>query len=271
MKYLCEWSGVSRSGFYSWVNRPTSARDQGDIDLSAQIKQIHSDSKGIYGSPRVHEMLQQQGICVSRKRVARLMREMGLKGRVVTVTKRQPALKEFSASGENMRLKASKVTGPNQQWVADVTYIRVKKRWRYLAVVMDVYSRRILGWSLGRRRTVRLTLQALTRALKGRNPCKSMIFHTDRGIEYRGIRFQERLRLLGIQASVNRPGTCTDNAHMESFFHSLKGELIRGNVYETDQQLRGTLRWYINYFYNRVRLHSGIDYWTPEAYDLSPR
>ena len=182
MKYLCEQLGVSRSGFYSWANRSVSERDLEDIDLSEQIQQVHRDCKGIYGSPRIHETLQQQGILVSRKRVARLMREMGLKGRVVTVTKRQPALKEFSASGQNMRLKAPEVTGPNQQWVADITYIRVKKRWRYLAVVMDVYSRRILGWSLGRRRTVGLTLQALTRALKGRLPCKRMIFHTDRGI-----------------------------------------------------------------------------------------
>jgi len=260
---------VSRSGFYSWLSRSTSARAQQDIDLAKQVKQTHIDSQGIYGSPRVHESMQQEGIRVSKKRVARLMREMGLKGRVMTVTKRQPSLKEFKAAGKNIRLDAPEVTGPNQQWVSDVTYIRVKKRWRYLAVVMDLYSRRILGWSLGRRRTVGLTLQALTRALKGRTPCKNMIFHTDRGIEYRGFKFQERLELLGIRASVNRPRCCTDNAHMESFFHSLKGEVIRGNVFSNDQELRGKLRWYINHFYNRVRLHSGIDYWTPEAYDLS--
>jgi len=210
------------------MNRSESARDQEDRMLSHKIERVHSQSRGIYGSPRIHEKLRQQAIFVGKKRVARLMQESGLRGRVVTVTKRQPGLKRFKDSGENLRIDAPEITGKNQLWVADVTYIRVKRRWRYLAVVMDVYSRRILGWSLGRTRSVNLTLRALQYATKGRVIAPNMIFHSDRGIEYRGFRFQEKLTELGIQASVNRPGRCTDNAHMESFIHSLKGELIRG-------------------------------------------
>lgn len=178
-----------------------------------------------------------------------------------------PGLKYFKAAGENLRRQAPKVTGPNQQWVADVTYIKVRGRWFYLAAVMDVYSRRILGWSLDTTRTTALTLSALRYALKGRRPERDMIFHTDRGIEFAAFRFRNALRNRGIRASFNRPGYCTDNAHMESFFHSMKVELIRGRTFNCEQELRFSLNSYINQFYNHKRLHSGIGYHSPAEYE----
>ena len=264
--YLCAWLNVSRSGFYDWSKRGESRRSVEDRRLARRIKIIHKESRGIYGSPRVYKSLRRKGIRVGKKRVERLMRSLGLQGRVVQVTRR-PGLKYFKAAGENLRLQATEVTGLNQQWVADVTYIKVQRRWFYLAAVMDVYSRRILGWSLNTTRTTALTLSALRYALKGRIPEKDMIFHTDRGIEFAAFRFRDKLQKHGIRASINRPGHCTDNAHMESFFHSMKVESIRGRKFENERELRSTLNNYINQFYNHKRLHSGIGYYPPAEYE----
>ncbi len=261
------WLKVSRSGFYDWLKRGVSTRAVEDQKLTQCIRAIYTDSRGTYGSPRVHQTLRRQGKRVGKKRVERLMQALGLQGRVVKVTKRQPGFKYFKAEGENLKLHAPKVTGLNQQWVADVTYLKVKGRWFYLAAVMDVYSRRILGWSLDKTRTTDLTLTALRYALKGRCPKKDMIFHTDRGIEFAAFRFRDALRDYGIRASLNRPGHCTDNAHMESFFHSMKAELIRGRKFQNEKELRNSLNSYINQFYNHKRLHSGIGYYPPAEYE----
>lgn len=212
-------------------------------------------------------MLVKQGVSVGRKRVERLMKEAGLKGRVVRVTRRQPGLKRFKTKGKNILREMSKPTGINQVWVADVTYLKVNGRWQYLATVMDLYSRRILGWSLSSTRTMVLTRAAMTYALKKRGYPKGVLFHTDRGIEYTGGDFQNLLKKYGFKHSVNRPGHCTDNAFMESFFHSLKAELIRGTIYRKAKELRRALSVYINHFYNTVRLHSGLDYLAPIEYE----
>lgn len=238
-----------------------------DRQLSRQIRVIHSDSRGTYGSPRVYQALKKQGINVGEKRVERLMRALAIQGRVVEVTRRQPGLKRFKAAGDNLRLDAPEVTGPNQQWVADITYLKLHGVWLYLAVVMDVYSRRILGWSLGKNRTTDLTLAALGYAIKGRDLTGVKLFHTDRGIEYTAFRFRDELKKYGFQPSFNRPGMCTDNAHMESFFHTLKAELIRGRVFRSENELRYALNSYINQFYNHKRLHSGIGYHAPVEYE----
>ena len=264
---MCKWFKVSRSGFYAWHNRDASQRAREDRELSVLIAQIHQDSHGTYGSPRVFEALKKQGINTAEKRVERLMREMGLVGRVYTVTYRKPGLRRFKEAGENLRLDAPEVTEPNQQWVADVTYLKLNGIWLYLAVVMDVYSRRILGWSLARHRTTDLTLTALGYALKERQVAPGCLFHTDRGIEYTAHRFKEAIMEKGFSPSFNRPGFCTDNAHMESFFHSMKGELIRGRVFRSEKELRYALNQYINHFYNHKRLHSGIGYHAPAEYE----
>ncbi len=244
-----------------------SRRKESDHQLLTLIKRIYTSSCGRYGSPRVHKALEKQGVYVGRKRVERLMREANLQGRVARVTFRQVGRKQFNNKGSNLLLARAKPTGINQVWVADVTYLKVRGQWQYLATVMDQYSRRIIGWSLSMTRTTQLTRDALGYALKKRGYPKGIIFHTDRGIEFTGFMFQSLLSKYDFKHSVNRPGCCTDNAFMESFYHSLKGELIRGSVFTCVNQLRKALRAYINKFYNGVRLHSGIDYLSPVEYE----
>jgi putative transposase len=265
--FLCDWLDVTRSGFYAWEKCAASKRYHEDQKLLKRITQLYWQSRGRYGSPRIFKKLLQQGVNVGRKRVERLMREAGLKGRVVRVTRRQPGLKRFKAKGENLLRKMSKPTAINQVWVADVTYLKVNGRWQYLATVMDLYSRRIIGWSLPSTRTTELTRAAMKYALKKRGYPKGILFHTDRGIEYTGGEFQKMLAENDFKHSLNRPGHCTDNAFMESCFHSLKAELIRGTIYRKATELRRALSTYINQFYNTVRLHSGLDYESPIEYE----
>lgn len=249
------------------MKRKPSDRAREDIALSEKICTIHARSRHTYGSPRVHRSLKQTGENVGEKRVARLMRENGLKGRVVTVTRRAPRLRRFQQAGENLRLSAPVPAGSNEQWVADLTYIKVGKQYYHLITIMDVYSRRILGWSLCDNRTVDDVLPLLRRVINKRKPSPGLIFHTDRGIEFMAYAIQAELAKHGLRRSYNRLGYCTDNAHMESFYHSLKGELIRGRTFGSDKALRLALSSYIDGFYNRSRLHSGIGYVSPINYE----
>ena len=242
-------------------------RDRENVLLLDQIRAVHEASRSTYGSPRVHQQLRQQGLTVCKHRIARLMRENNLKGRVVTVTQRRPALRRFQQEGENLRLKELQPGMCNEQWVADLTYIRIGQDFRHLITIMDVYSRRILGWSLTRQRTAEDVLVLLRRVIEKRRPSPGLIFHTDRGIEFMAYAIQEELARHGLRKSYNRLGHCTDNAHMESFYHTLKGELIRGRSFKTEQTLRNALGSYINQFYNRTRLHSGIGYQSPIHYE----
>lgn len=197
----------------------------------------------------------------------RLMREAALVGRAATLYRRIPGIEKFYARHRNLRLAADAPTAPDQQWVADLTYIRVAREWCYLATVMDRYSRRVIGWSLGEHKTAELTLRALNQALKGRTPRAGMIFHSDRGSEYGAHLLQRALQRHGIRCSMNRPGQCTDNGHMESFFHSMKAELVHGVHFRSERELRRALAGYINHFYNRNRLHSSLNDRTPVEYE----
>lgn len=264
---MCDWLKVSRSGYYAWLKRVTSLHSIEDEKLGAKIIQIHQQSRGTYGSPRVHEALKKQGIAIGRKRVERLMQARGLQGRVVKVTRRQPGLKRFIARGENLRLNQPKPTNINRVWVADITYIKVRDTYKYLSVIMDLYSRRILSWSLTKTRTTEDTSKILKRAIRERQPDEGLIFHTDRGIEFTGKGFRNVLTKHKLLPSVNRLGVCTDNGHMESYFHSLKAELIRGRKFNSMKELRYALNSYINHFYNKKRLHSGIGYCSPIEYE----
>ncbi len=259
---------VSRSGYYAWCHRPQSSHAFDDHVLSRKIAVIHRDSREAYGSPRVHEALKRQGICVGKKRVERLMQRLNIQGRVVKVTRRQPGLKRFKQRGENLRLDIPEPDNVNQTWVADITYIKVKNTYKFLSVIMDLYSRRILSWSLTHTRTTADTAKILRRAIRVRKPSKGLIFHTDRGIEFTGKGFRKVLEKHGLQPSVNRLGMCTDNGHMESYFHTLKAELIRGRTFNTMKELRVALNSYINHFYNKKRLHSGIAYYSPVEYEM---
>lgn len=235
--------------------------------MAQKIIEIHAASRGTYGSPRVHRSLQNQGVGVGAKRVARLMRTTGIQGRVVTVTRRAPKLRRFQQAGENLRLNEASPSQCNQQWVADLTYIKVGSQYQYLITIMDVFSRRILGWSLSKSRTVDDVLPVLRRVIARRRPSPGLIFHTDRGIEFMAYAIQDELEKHGLRKSYNRLGYCTDNAHMESFYHSLKGELVRGRKFSSESALRSALSWYIDGFYNRTRLHSGIEYTSPILYE----
>ena len=267
VKFLCAFLGVSRSGYYDWRKRADSNRLLEDAELKDIIRKIYDDAEEVYGSPRVFKSLKKQGIAIGRKRVERLMREMKLSGRVVKVTRRMPGLKRFLATGENLRLGVDAPTGIDQVWVADITYLKVGNRWMYLSVIMDLYSRKVMAWTLDKQRTAEVTKRTLQYALRKRRPPSGLIFHTDRGIEYKGKVFQKVLKERGIKHSLNRLGYCTDNAHMESFFHSMKAELIRGRRYSIESELRYDLVRYINQFYNNKRLHSGIEYNSPVEYE----
>jgi transposase InsO family protein len=193
------------------------------------------------------------------------MREAGLRARATKLYRRLPGLHGFFTSIPNRQLDRL-ATAPDQVWVGDITYLKVAGTWRYLAVVMDRYSRRILGWSLGTTRDTRLTLAALNRAVFHRRPRPGVIFHSDRGIEYAAHVFRNRLAALGFVQSMNRPREITDNAHMESFFHSMKSDVVHGVRFVDETQLVRAIRSYIPY-YNSVRLHSGIGYSSPVAYE----
>ncbi len=266
---LCAFYGVSRSGFYAWRYRPENRWVKQNHWLLGEIVRVWHSSRKIYGSPRVLQGLQKDGIHVCKHRVERLMRDNGMTGRVVRVTRRQPGLKRFLVGAPNRLREAGKPTAPNQQWAGDLTYLKVGGQWRYLAVVLDLYSRKVLAWALGKQRPAELTSWVLQYAIAKRRPKPGLIFHSDRGIEYRAFEYQAQLGEHSIVPSMNRPGHCTDNAFVESFFHTLKAEFFRGSTFRATEELRRGIASYIDQFYNRQRLHSGIGYLSPEQFEKS--
>ena len=267
MAFLCKRYRVSRSGFYAWQQRKPSARQQGDTALKTAIKRIYEQLRGVYGSPRVHRQLKREGIRCSAKRVARLMAELGLRGKAGVVGRSKAGVFRFFQKTANLRLHQPTPTALNKVWVGDVTYLRVGKQWRYLATVMDLFSRRIVGWTISRSRTVKVTLRALKRAILARHPQPGLVFHSDRGIEYSAYDFQAYLCEHRIVPSMNRPRTCQDNAHMESFFRSLKTECVQRRIFATDAQLIAQIGSYIDRFYNTKRLHSSLGYHSPVEFE----
>jgi len=265
MRRLCALYGVTRAGYYAWRTRGESARRGQDREVLRQIRAVFEGSRATYGSPRIRWALRAAGTRVSRRRVERLMREAGLRARAARLYRAIPGLHAFFTSVPNRQL-ARVATGPDQVWVGDITYLTVGAAWRYLAVVMDRYSRRIVGWSMGRHRDAQLTLAALNHAVYHRRPRPGLIFHTDRGIEYAAYAFRGRLATLGFVQSMNRPREVTDNAHMESFFHSMKTDVVHGVSLASQDEVGRLLRSYIPY-YNRVRLHSGLGYRSPVDYE----
>jgi putative transposase len=265
MKALCARYGVSRAGYYAWRRRESSRHDREDARLSVRVRAIFQASAGTYGSPRIHAAVQQAGWRVGRKRVARLMRESGLKARAARLHRRMPGTRRFFNDIPNCVLNL-KTTAPDQVWVGDVTYLRSAGRWRYLAVVMDRHSRRVLGWTLGRRRDLPLTRAALHRALLRRQPAPGLIFHSDRGVEYSAYAYRTRLAALGIVQSMKRPREIGDNAFIESFFHSMKDDAIHGHVFDNDHALRTAVCHYIRR-YNHTRMHSSLGYRSPIDYE----
>ncbi|TDU25921.1 transposase InsO family protein [Panacagrimonas perspica] len=256
MTYLCRRYTVTRAAFYAWCRRGKSAHSQRDEILLKRIREVFKASDQTYGSPRIHDELKATGEKVSEKRIARLMRDAKLVARSARIYRRAKGVKQFFAQIPNLVLDLQ-TTALDQIWVGDITYLRVGNRWRYLAVVMDRHSRRIIGWSFGRQRGHQLTLDALDQAVHVRRPAAGLIFHSDRGIEYTQAAYRARLATCGIVQSTKRPTGFGDNAFIESFFHSMKSDVIHGHRFLDDSTLLRTVNRYI-WRYNGWRRHSSI-------------
>ncbi len=262
---MCRIYGVTRAGFYAWCRRPPSARTERDAHLLDRIRTIFAAHRRRYGSPRVHGALRALGERVAAKRVARLMREHRLRAEIADRYRSRVGVKAFFTRIPNRQLEVL-ADAPDRVWIGDVTYLRVGDQWRYLAVVLDKHSRRVLSWALRRRRDVGLTLRALRQAIHRRRPRPGLIFHSDRGIEYAAEPYRDQLASVGCVQSMNRPKSMNDNAHMESFFHTLKSELHRRLHVDTDHRLRQVLRRYFDY-YNERRGHTSLNHHAPATFE----
>ena len=264
---MCSVFQVSRSGYYAWNKRPESKRSRENRELSLEIAVIHRESKGIYGSPKVHGELHRRGKRYGKNRVSRLMRKDGLyaktqrKFRVTTDSNhKQPV-------APNLLNREFNQTRPNQAWACDITYIWTAEGWLYLATVMDLFSRNIVGWSMAERMTRQLAMDALTLATKRRNPPRGLLHHSDRGSQYASDDYQALLSKHDMICSMSRAGNCWDNAPAESFFSTLKRELVFHNSYQSRAEARQSIFDYIERFYNRRRIHASLGYLTPSEYE----
>lgn len=254
---------VSRSAFYAWRKQPLR-RQRTDAELAVHIKGIHRDSRGTYGSPRITAALRREGIYVNRKKVARVMREHGIRGiphrrfRGTTTDSNHDEAVAPELLGRDFV-----TTEPNQVWVGDITYLCVGASWAYLAVLVDLFSRRVVGWALDSHMRTDLVSAALKQALVVRQPAPGLIHHSDRGVQYASDAYRARLAQAGIVQSMSRKGNCWDNAVSESFFGTLKQELVKGASWQTLTEARTAVGHYIHVFYNHERLHSTIGYRSP--------
>ena len=264
---MCEMLEVSPSGYYAWRGRPPSKREMANQELTAEIKKAFEASGEVYGSPRIYQVMRKLGLICSENRVARLMRRAGLcakqSRRYKTTTKRNKAHR----AAPNRLKRDFRADRADQKWLADITYIPTAEGWLYLAVILDLFSRRIVGWAMSDRMKVELTLRALRMAIHQRRPGPGLIHHSDQGSQYTDGRYQEVLKAHGIQPSMNGVGSWYDNAPMESFFGTLKSERVQQCVYRTLHVASPDVFYYIEGFYNRNRLHSSLDYLSPEAYE----
>lgn len=264
---MCQFLKVSRSGYYEWIMRGESPRKKKDRELAEKIRMSFEQSKGRYGSPRIYEELRDQGIRCSRKRVARLMREMDLEARHKRKFKATTNSKHDHPVAPNLLNRQFQTDAPNQVWVADITYIRTFEGWLYLAAVMDLYSRKIVGWAMSERMTADLAISALKMAIKRRNPRKEIMHHSDRGVQYASKPYQKVLKKNGFIVSMSRKGNCWDNAPMESFFSTLKTECIHDKTYLARILAKREIFEYIEIDYNRKRRHSSIGSMIPENFE----
>lgn len=258
---------VSRSGYYAWRVRPESQRAKTDRELLKRIQQIHSDSDGVYGAAKITVELNEQGCPCGRHKVARLMRIAGLKGCPKTTFKVTTQCDPKHEVADNLLQQNFTAKEMNQLWASDITYIKTRQGWLYLAVVLDLYSRRIVGWSMSRRITRHLAISALNMAVDQRLPDKQLIHHSDRGSQYTSDDFRDELEKHNIECSMSGTGNCYDNAVVESFFGLLKRERVNRRYYQTRDDAKQDIFDYIECFYNRKRRHSYLGNISPVAYE----
>jgi putative transposase len=269
---MAELLEVSRGGYYAWISSPESSRKRQEKELIGEIREIHEQMHHRYGSPRITKELTRRGRRVGHNRVARIMRENGLWAR----TKRRFVITTRSKDGEvvaeNLLDRRFETSASNRVWVSDITYVATAEGWMYLCIVLDLYSRRLVGWSMSCTLETELVLAALAMAMMRRRPPRGLIFHSDRGVQYTSLQFRTIAEGHGILLSMSRKGDCWDNACAETFFKTLRAELIQRKIYRSREEAKRAIFEYVEVFYNRVRLHSYLGYRTPTEFEeSSPR
>jgi transposase InsO family protein len=266
---LCRVLGVSRSGFYAWQRRPLPRRDTLDESLVERIREVHTRSRGTYGSPRVHRALRSRGVVCGKNRIARLMQRESI---VAACEQRFTNTSTFSrelAAAPNLLQRRFRATAPNQVWVTDMTFLSTRQGWIHLCAVLDLFSRRCVGWAVGARANYQLACRALKNALEQRRPERGLMLHSDQGGAFLSYAYQELLDEHGMVMSTSRSGNCLDNAVAESFFKTLKTEMYYRESFTTQEDARRALFDYIESFYNSTRLHSTLDYRSPAEYEAN--
>lgn len=268
VRVMCDALSVSASGYHAWRSRPESPRKIANRELLADIRRVHADHRGRYGAPRIHAELRAEGHSVSRKRVERVMRRHGIRAQAprryrVCTTDSKHSL-PVAANLLDQNFAAEK---PDQVWLADITYIPTSEGWLSLAVILDLFTRKVLGWAMREHMRAELTLAALTMAIQRRRPGPGLIHHSDRGSQYAAGDYRKILHAAAITRSMSRKANCWDNAPMESFFGTLKTELVHQHEYPDREAARRDLFGYIEGYYNRRRIHSAIGYITPKQAD----
>jgi putative transposase len=268
VRRLCRLVGVAASGFYAWLRRVPGRRHEDDRGVSERVRQIFTASRQTYGSPRVHAELQAAGLRISRKRVARLMHESELAAVVRRRVPRTTNSRHGHAVAPNLLEQKFMADRPDTVWLADISYIATGEGWLYLAVIKDMATREIVGWAMADHLRAEMACDALVMAIRRRQPPAGLIHHSDRGVQYAGTDYQAILGRHGLRCSMSRRGNCLDNAPMESFFGSLKTELVHRTIFSTREAARRAIFEYVEIFYNRRRRHSGIGFLTPaRAYE----
>jgi putative transposase len=262
---LCRLFEVSRQGYYAYAHRLPSARVVAEAELCEVIRLVFAESGETYGSPRVLRELKARGIQTSKRRVERAMRGMGLRPPSPRKRMKTTVRDESHPVAPNELARDFSATRPNERWVTDITYVWTDEGWTYVAAILDLFSRAVVGWAIDTTMTTRLPLTALQSAVLRRKPGAGLLHHSDRGCQYTSAEYRQRLQSLGISVSMSRKGNCWDNAVAESFFATLKSELIHRRRWRSALELRTALFEYIEVFYNRRRLHSSLDYKTPAA------
>jgi putative transposase len=270
IKTMCRVLGVSRSGFHAWERRAPSARQLQDERLLERIREIHAENRGVYGSPRVHaELALADGVRVGRKRVERLMRQAATSGLVARQRGRTTIRVPGVRFCEDLVDRAFLASAPDRLWVADITYLRTWEGWLYLVAVQDVFSRRIVGWSMADHMRTELVTDAPQMALAHRRPAPGLIWHSDQGSQFVSLAFGQKARAAGIAQSMGSRGDCFDNAVAESFFATIKKELIHQRSWPSKAELRTEVFEYIEVFFNRRRRHSTLGHVSPEQFEIN--